>query len=177
MKHYQAWRKYGDPTVVKQKQYHGKTLRERFFLYACVREGCWPWAGSTDRDGRGKLNVGGVPQLAARIAYKLHYGDIPEGKVVCHKCDNTKCVNPEHLFLGTQADNVRDMHEKGRARKRAVSGTAHHNAKLDADAVCVIRRSDASASQLAEQFGVSRAVIYDVRNGKIWKHVEDEEHA
>jgi predicted XRE-type DNA-binding protein len=171
-KHYQAQRKYGDPTVVKQKQHHGISLKERFAQYVRRGEGCWDWLGYIDSGGYGRINVGGTPKLASRVSYLLHYGDVPKGKVVCHKCDNPKCVNPEHLFIGSQADNVRDMHDKGRARKRALFGEAHSRSKLTEDMVRGIRNCALSNTEAAELFGISRSTVYDIRKRRSWKHVE-----
>lgn len=171
-RHYTAMRKYGDPTVVKQKQHHGMTLRERFFRYVRVKDGCWDWLGYKDANGYGRINNRGIPMLASRLSYMLHYGDVTEGRVVCHKCDNPSCVNPEHLFIGTQADNVRDMHDKGRARKRGLSGEAHHGAKITEATVREIRSRSEATALLAPEYGLSRTTIDDIRKRRSWKHVE-----
>lgn len=170
-RHYQAARKYGDPTVVRQKQLHGLTLAERFDAYTKKGPDCWEWVGSKDRNGYGRLNIRGTPYLASRLSFALRYGDIPLGRYVCHKCDNPTCVNPEHLFLGTQADNIADMHAKGRDRKRGLPGEQHHAAKLTDDAVREIRASSDSALDLSRRYGVSRATVQDVNDRKTWKHV------
>jgi hypothetical protein len=117
------------------------------------------------------MNVGGKPTLAHRIAYMVFHGGIPDGMSVLHRCDNPSCVNPEHLFLGTQVDNVSDMHNKGRARKRVLFGSDHGNSKLDEDKVRQIRASSASDSKIAQQYGVSRATVHAIRNWQTWKHV------
>ena len=169
--HYYAFRKHGDPLKVVQKQHHGQTLRERFEIYTRRTEGCWEWTGYRDSNGYGRLNVSGRPILASRTSYLLHYGNIPGGSYVCHKCDNPACVNPEHLFLGTQADNVADMHAKGRQRKRGIPGMSHHAAKLTDDIVRHIRSSDASDAALSKELGVSRATVHAVRNNRTWTHV------
>lgn len=170
--HYYALRKHGDPEAIKLKQYHGLTLAERFDRYAVKREtGCWDWESFKDPNGYGRLNVNGRPQLAHRISYQIHFGTIPSGMAVCHKCDNPSCTNPAHLFLGTQADNVADMHVKRRARKRGMKGTEHHMAKMNEDTVRAIRASDAPDSQLAREHDVSRATIHSIRNFRSWKHV------
>ena len=169
--HYQALRKYGDARKVVQKQHHGKTVKERFDIYSLPGPGCWQWLGYKDNNGYGRLNVKGKPMLASRVSYLLHYGEVPEGHYVCHKCDNPSCVNPEHLFAGTQADNVADMHNKGRDRKRGMPGSKHHASKLNDTAVKEIRQSDAPDSFFAKKFGVSRATIHAVRKGKTWTHL------
>lgn len=171
--HYYANRKYGDPHKIVQKQHHGLTLSERFFRYVKKTDGCWRWLSYTDPQGYGRINYGGKPMLASRVSYLVHFGEIPEGMMVCHKCDNPSCVNPDHLFIGTQADNVADMERKGRARKVAVSGPDHHNAKLNEDAVREIRNSNGvSDIELGKRFNVSASSIYAVRTGKTWRHIK-----
>jgi hypothetical protein len=80
--------------------------------------GCWLWVGSTNNKGYGQLFMNGRLQLAHRVSYQLHAGPIPDGVIVCHKCDNPPCVNADHLFLGTQTTNMADMSSKGRHGSR-----------------------------------------------------------
>lgn len=170
--HYYAFRKYGDPLKVTLKQHHGLTLQERFDLYAQKGEGCWRWLSYIDPQGYGRLHYNRKPMLANRLSYLLHFGEIPEGKMVCHKCDNPSCVNPDHLFLGSQSDNMADMYTKGRERKRGKKGTTHPQAKLTDDAVRAIRASKSSDAELAKSHGVSRPTIHSIRVGKTWQHVK-----
>lgn len=172
-RHYAAKRRYGDPTVAKQKQHHGKTVAERFAIYTKCGPNCWEWIGQKDPDGYGRLHVDGSPALAHRVSYLLCYGSIPDGMDVLHKCDTPKCVNPEHLFLGTQADNVRDMHAKGRARKRGMKGAEHHQAKLTESDVRAIRRSTELGREIAARYGLSTTQVYDIRKRRSWAHVTD----
>jgi hypothetical protein len=172
--HYAKWKKYGDPTVVKQSQLHGKTLRERFEQYTRTSSGCWLWIGHRDPNGYGRLNVNGQPLLAHRLSWQLHNGDMGDSYVL-HKCDNPQCVNPTHLFLGTQSENCDDMWSKGRAKPGHVFGEKHGMSKLTETQVLQIRSSEGSLRSLAKMFGVSSPVISDIKNGKTWKHLLKEQ--
>lgn len=92
---------------------------ERFNEKYIVNEenGCWEWTARLDQSGYGLLCYDGGMKGAHRFSYKTYVGEIPEGIYVCHTCDNPKCVNPSHLFLGTQQDNMDDMYNKGRATR------------------------------------------------------------
>jgi hypothetical protein len=93
------------------------SLEERFWFYAPRRsaEECWEWGGPLTTAGYGWFKYKAVFYTAHKVSYRLNVGEVPDGLCVCHSCDNRKCVNPKHLWLGTQLDNVRDMIRKGRA--------------------------------------------------------------
>jgi hypothetical protein len=120
------------------------------------------------------LGVGDRPRGAHRVAWEVAYGPIPVGLFVLHRCDNRGCVRPEHLFLGTAADNTADMMAKGRHRvnPNPLRGTRHANAKLTDARVRTIRASPATHTDLARKYGVTKQVISAVRKGKTWKHVK-----
>lgn len=103
------------------------------------------------------------------MSYELHHGDIKDGLYVCHRCDNPVCVNPEHLFLGTSAENSADRDAKGRHITHR--GSDNVSAKLTEEDVIAIRASDGKGIVLAAYYGVSPSRISEIRTGKKWRHV------
>ena len=109
---------------------------------------------------------------AHRAAWELYVGPIPSGTCVLHKCDIPQCVNPDHLFLGSQLDNIKDRNVKGRAK--AAKGEKHHLAKLTDEIVLKIRaakNSGLSLSYIGRQYGVNKTTIGRVLSRKTWRHV------
>ena len=94
----------------------GDDFPERFWARVTTGPGCWLWSGATKNGRYGYVQFRGRIWAAHRVAWHLTHGEIPPGLVICHKCDVEQCCRPDHLFVGTQADNMRDMREKGRAR-------------------------------------------------------------
>lgn len=130
------------------------------------------------KTGYGAFRVNGETVRAHRVAWELTHGPIANGLCVLHRCDNRRCCNPEHLFLGTYADNYADMAEKGRqSRHSRPRGTQHGNAKLNPEAVRAIRVSYAANSRygalmaLARKYGVSLKTIDNVVKRTVWTHV------
>ena len=143
----------------------------RFWSYVNKTDSCWEWAKSTVR-GYGSFGAGGVTVYCHKLSWCLHHGPVPDGLCVLHRCDNRKCVNPEHLFLGTREDNIRDMIAKDRSIN--LSGSSHGMSKLTEDQVRYIKTkllSQQSLSSLSREFGVSVQTIYAIHHGKTWKHV------
>lgn len=135
--------------------------------------GCWLWTGSAHSFGYGFFHMEGKTQRAHRVSFQLHCGPIESGMCVLHECDNPYCVNPDHLRLGTQADNVHDCVKKGRA-SYPLSGPAPRCLKLTAEKVREIRqkRNDgATTKQLAVAYNVDRSMIRRICKGVVWKNV------
>lgn len=150
------------------------TDAERFWTKVRRGDGCWEWTGSRNRPGRyGRVLWRGKRLLAHRVAWTVAGGEVPDGLRVLHRCDNPICVRPEHLFLGTQADNVADMIAKGRAKNQR--GHRNGRAILTDDDVVDIRTlyhiGDLTQVQLGAAFGVSRPTICDVLSRRHWAHL------
>lgn len=148
-----------------------KPIAERFWPKVDKRgpDECWPWKASVTHQGYGHTNVNGRTAAAHRVSYELSTGPIPEGLGVLHRCDNPRCVNPAHLFLGTPADNTADMMAKQRTNNP--KGEWHHAAKLTPDAVVAIRADNRDVPVIAGQYGVSEGAIWDIKARRTWTHV------
>ena len=141
--------------------------------------GCWEWQG-TKRRGYGRITVGSRKdgtrrtESTHRLSFQLFNGAIPDGYEICHKCDNRKCINPEHLFAGARQDNVNDREEKG--RNITHSGESNPAAKLTKSKVLAIRQKRAqegiSFGRLAAEYEVSKRTIMRAVNGETWKCVK-----
>lgn len=134
---------------------------------------CWIWTGSLNLQGYGRFGHNYRDYIAHRVSYELHYGPIPEGMVVCHKCDNPPCVNPAHLFLGTHADNVADMVSKGRNGRGIQMATP----KLNEAQVLEIRALAASGmnyTEIARRYPVTNHQISEIARGAVWREVGGE---
>lgn len=151
-------------------------LEERFFKLVDKLDVCWRWIVST-RNGYGVLRDHYSKVYAHRLSWEIHNGQIPGILQVLHRCDNRRCVNPDHLFLGTQDDNMQDMISKGRAFHRAPQGEESPNAKLSDKVVRYIREVYVKGSikygvaSLARRFGVSKTAIRLVVQRRTWKLV------
>lgn len=140
---------------------------------------CWIWTAHKDRKGYGRLMVRDgdryVPRLAHRLVYEHLCGPIPDSLFVCHSCDTPACVNPEHLWLGTNRDNAYDMIKKGRWKQppAPLKGRDNRNSKLTEDALLDIRSAPARTAALAKKYGVSIGTIKNARRGSTYNEDRD----
>jgi hypothetical protein len=150
-----------------------RPLAERFWGKVDKRgpDECWAWIGSIDTRGYGSIGAnGGKPLMRAhRVAYDICVGRIPSGLVVCHVCDNRACVNPRHLFIGTQQENVIDMIRKG--RRRSYAGEGAPSAKLTNEQVMAIRVDQRRTQDIINAYRISRSTVYSIRNRHSWAHL------
>lgn len=139
--------------------------------------GCWEWTASLTENGYGQFRFRGTRELAHRVSWILFRGEIPRdgsryGTMnVLHRCDNPRCVNPGHLFLGDQHVNAKDSVSKGRWGKRGVIGVNHGRARLTETEIREIRASPDASEALAKRLRVSVSAIQHIRKRRTWRHV------
>ena len=153
-----------------------KSLEDRFNAKVSHKgeNECWEWQGAKTHYGYGKIRNNYKSIGAHRLSYILHKGEIPSGIDVLHKCDNRLCVNPNHLFLGTQSDNMKDMFAKGRNRTTPSKGSANGNSKLserDIPIIKALRIEGKTYPAIAKEFRMSTYAIREICIGNSWRHV------
>jgi len=136
-------------------------LVKRYFVDK--KTGCWIWNATKKDKGYGVFKFG-KHLLVHRLMYSIFRGVIPDGMLVCHKCDTPSCVNPDHLFLGTNIDNIRDAARKGRMRR----GTSCHSSKLTHSKVLEIRKDNRENTVIADDFGVSDVTVSKIKRNITW---------
>jgi hypothetical protein len=151
-------------------------LKKSFEKYVIKKEGCWDWKGCPSKP-YGSLQYGGKYKAisAHRASWIAHNKkEIPTGMFVCHSCDNRRCTNPDHLFLGTAQDNVIDMINKG--RNNPPKGEASHQSKLSEKQVreIIILLKSNTMTSISEDYGVDIVTIHDIKHKKTWKHLHHE---
>lgn len=147
-------------------------VKDRLALHSKRAGECIEWTGHRDKDGYGDITINRTMLRAHRAAYDVHKGPIPSGLLVRHTCDNPPCINPDHLLVGTNADNMVDRSERGRAPR----GAGNPAAKLTDSEVIKIRQFRAEGAtyrELAARFGVGESTIGRVVKRTHWKHVKE----
>lgn len=168
---------------MRQRHYNpsrmrGFTVRIRFWdkvaicasRQAGMSDDCWHWAGHCNRDGYGRLMVNGKTEGAHRVSWSLHHGEIPKKAHILHRCDNPRCVNPGHLFIGDQRSNVRDMVKKSRHQHGESNGNSKLTEKGVADIIARLASGERN-KELAAEYGVKSNTISAILSGRTWRHV------
>lgn len=145
------------------------SAKDKLDTYTYKSASCWIWIGGLVGVGYGEVWFGGKYWASHRLSYTVYKGEIPDGMEVCHTCDNRKCINPEHLFVGTRKDNAEDMSKKG----RALRGERGTNVKLTNKLVAIIRkyRGKLPQTRIAEIFSISQAQVCRVMTKRNWSHI------
>ena len=135
--------------------------------------GCWLWQKSLSMSGYGRISINSFDYRVHRISYQEFVGEIPDGLYVLHECDVRSCCNPDHLFVGTQQDNMDDMKDKN--RHSVIKGSNHYNAKLTEDNIKIIKTlllyTDKTQKEIGEIFGVLPNTISRIKTGNRWQHL------
>lgn len=142
---------------------------KRFLSRIKKTKGCWYWKGRPNTYGYGQIKVDRKPMGAHRFSYTYYIGKIKKGFLVCHTCDNRLCVNPKHLWQGTEGDNARDCVSKGRQTR--LQGVQNGQSRLTEKQVFEIRESKIPSYKICSVYGVAASTIRGVRNGRLWKHL------
>ena len=160
---------------------------KRFWNKVQKTDACWLWTASIGSHGYGQLNIEGKPETAHRLSWLIHNGNIPSGLFICHTCDNRRCVNPDHLFLGTQSDNMRDALSKGKSclaqpnvmvahPEKRHWGSKNPRSKLTEEQVKEMRSmytpGQITMAQIAEKYGVTRHAVGNIVKRRLWKQVQ-----
>lgn len=150
----------------------GWPLARRLDFYSIPEpnSGCVLWTGATNAAGYGIINHQNRPHLAHRLSWQIANGPIPEALAALHKCDVRACINPDHIFLGTRADNNADMVAK--KRNKPCRGEQQGNAKLSVDEVRLIRSSPGLQREIAAQYAITQVTVSAIKLRKSWAHVK-----
>lgn len=155
---------------------HNATTKENFLQRVKKMDnGCWIWTGYVDEIGYGIIGAQGKNWKTHRLSWFYFNGNIPNGKKVLHKCDVRNCVNPDHLFLGTQSDNMKDCKNKGRNVSPKLKGTENPMSVLTDKQVLEMRKfrkeTNLSYSKIGKKFKVSAMTAYRAIVGESWNHI------
>lgn len=175
--HHRRNQLYGSPVASKLTDWRWLRLskEERFWRSVNKTDGCWLWTSGLDKDGYGAFRAehdGKMYLRAHRYSYAIHKGKVPSLLEVCHTCDVRACVRPDHLFLGTSADNTADKMAKG--RHRVINGESHYKAVLTEEQARAILLDPRPHSQIANAYGVARTTISSLKARYSWPGLGEE---
>ena len=174
--HYMQQRRAGNLPIGTRAR---GTLEERFWRYVKKTDSCWIWTGKcVSKKGYGRVALGGAGAklvLVHRLSYIIHKGEIPQGNVVMHTCDNPSCVNPDHLKAGTQSENIIDAISKGRKtipKLPLIYGENHHSSRLtESDVIFIRNNKNLSYKEIAKKLNVYPSSVRRAALGITWKHL------
>lgn len=149
-----------------------KRLKNSFEKKVIKKDGCWDWKGGTGPNGYIHIRYNQMKLMAHRASWLIYKGKIPPKMCVCHHCDNRRCTNPDHLFIGTAKENSNDRDKK----LRGLQGSRHHKAKLTENDVTEIKKRLAcgiTSYRIAKDFGVSDGSIWFIKHGITWRHITE----
>lgn len=166
-------KRFCSPSCAAHGSKRHDTLADRLMAKIIKDEsGCWLWTGHKTAAGYGALGFQRKQKYAHRSSYEVFCGPIPKGLNVCHSCDVPACINPSHLFLGTQQENMADMvRKKRRSKSNNISGSTHHQAKLTEAQIVEIRASPKKQRDIALEYGLAQSTVGAIRTRKTWGHV------
>lgn len=156
------------------------STNDRFDIYAVPvpEAGCWLWQGPLNNKGYAQMLIAGERTLGSRFSWARFVGPVPAGMCVCHKCDTPQCVNPDHLFIGTHADNMADRQRKGRQSRGAAHvaagaggllGSANGNSRLTERQVLEIREDQRPQRRIAAAHNVSQTTVWSIKSNRTWR--------
>lgn len=149
---------------------HSEFWNQLFSHRVTVVGDCLEFTGAKDPKGYGRVGYQKKTYLAHRLSYLAQLGELPQDKMVCHSCDNPSCIKPEHLFLGSNDDNMLDMLGKGRQQKQW--GEGHSQVRLTRQQVLAIRMDERIHRLIADEYGISLPTVANIKARRIWKNLE-----
>ena len=163
---YETQRCCSKACAAKNKRPLDERFREKYKVDN--KTGCWMWTSTVCGNGYGHIWDNGKQEKAHRISWEIHNGKIPEGMVICHKCDTPLCVNPYHLFVGTVIDNIKDRDKKNRQAKGEKQGIS----VLTDETAKQILKAEGKQEDIAERYGTTQQQVSRIKNRKTWKHID-----
>ncbi len=146
-------------------------LKDRFEKFFDKVNGCWEWKGALRGKGYGCFKVDGKNKIASRVSYELYKNSISPSKLVCHSCNNPKCVNPDHLYLGSYQDNTKQAVEQG--RQFVAKGELNGSCKLTEAEILAIKSDTRSQRKIAKEYNCSQLHVSRIKRNLVWRYLNE----